>query len=95
LTSRTVRPKATCADLASLFGEQGLPGRRPGLGQIESNAIRKWHVNSDCAINTEAHRFLDARFGEMNKNNKLGRVFAIAPMMEWTRRAEKQSVIST
>jgi hypothetical protein len=31
----------------------------------------------------------------MNENNMLERVFAIAPMMEWTDRAEKQSVAST
>jgi len=52
----------------------------------EIGGIRKWHVDSEWAINTETRRFLDARFGKMNRNNKLDRVFAIAPMMEWTDR---------
>jgi len=31
----------------------------------------------------------------MNENNTLDRILAIALMMEWTDRAEKQSAIST
>jgi hypothetical protein len=32
---------------------------------------------------------------KLSKNNMLDRPFAIAPMMEWTDRAEKQSFIGT
>jgi hypothetical protein len=34
-------------------------------------------------------------FKRMNKNNMSEGVFAIAPMMEWTDTAEKQSVVGT
>jgi hypothetical protein len=50
--------------------------------------------SSEYAIDAKERRSLDASFRKMNENNMLGRVFAIAPMMEWTDRAEKQSVIS-
>jgi hypothetical protein len=45
-------------------------------------------------IDAKARRSRDASFKKMNENNTLARVFAIAPMMEWTDRAEMRSVIS-
>jgi hypothetical protein len=54
-----------------------------------------WRATSEYAIDFKARRSFAESFGRMNENKTLGRVFAIAPMMESTDRAEKQSIIST
>jgi hypothetical protein len=57
--------------------------------------VAPWRFTPEYAIDAKGRRSLDASFKRMNENNMLERIFAIAPMMEWTDRGEKQSVTST
>jgi hypothetical protein len=43
-----------------------------------------WRATSEYAIDFKARRSFAESFGRMNENKTLERVFAIAPMMEWT-----------
>jgi hypothetical protein len=82
------------------LGSEGFgPGSPAAATAHAGSGIRAlrcpWRFTPKYAIDAKARRSRDASFKRMKKNNKLARVFAIAPMMEWADRAEKQNVIST